>query len=179
MLWKKICTVLLGSILLVCASLALTGADNEGSLYQAMLEENVLVEDLAVNGESDEVTVGMDQSVTVTATVTNNGDETVDVPLVIAWDDQVDEGHKGYVLEGLEPGDTEEIEWTREQHATWMPNEYTVSVGEESVSVTVGDPVDEENGLTLGSAEIRIIGGLIITAFILGIAVGALWMKKS
>ena len=106
---------------------------------------NITVEDLEVNGESDHLEIGTYDPVTVTATVTNDGDDPVDVPLYIAWDYELDQGHKDSVYVGLQPGETEEVEWEREEHGTWWPDEYTIIVGEESVNVTVEEyyTVDE------------------------------------
>ena len=141
----------------------------------SVLEElDLVVEDLTVNGQSDEITVGVDDPVEITATVTNQGEETVDVPLIVVGAED-DVGHKGYILEDLEPDQSELIEWGKEQHNTWAEGEYTIQIGEETVEVTVGEPVEDEE---VDWEEIRIIVGLVIAAFIIGIGVGVLWTKK-
>ena len=135
------------------------------SVTVAVVEElDITVEDLEVNGESEDVFVGLNESVTVTATVTNNEDGAVNVPLVIEWDDEVDVGHKGYVLEGLGSGETEDVEWTREEHGTWEVGEYTVSIGDEVIQVTVEEEPEPEEGLPGFTLGLLVIGSIIAVA---------------
>lgn len=179
----KITVVICCLVLLVGVSLVSVGANESNDLRQygelegRISDQDLVVDDLTVNAEEDSVVVAKDEPVVITATVTNQGDEPVDVPLIVEGAED-EEGHKGYVLEDLEPGESEDIEWTRDEHGTWSEGEYTIRVGDETVDVTVGESDDEtvEEGVDWG--EIRIIVGLVIAAFIGGIAVGVLWMKQ-
>ncbi len=134
---------------------------------------DIIVEDLTVNGEPDEVQIDLDEEVEITATVTNEGDAAATVDLIVEGADD-EEGHFGHTLE-LGPGDSDDIEWIMEEHDTWDEGDYTIRLGEESVEVTVGeDLVDDE----VDWDEMRIIIGLIIAAFVIGIGVGVIWSKK-
>ena len=136
--WKKLAVPLIGIVLMVSAfAVVANTVDDESTPEQRLFDEDLVVEDLEVNGEDEQLVVHENESVTVTTTVTNEGDDEIDVPLVIEWDDEVDDPHKGTMYEDLEPGETEEIEWTREEHGTWWPDNFIVRVGEETVNVIV------------------------------------------
>ncbi len=140
------------------------------------IDVDIVVEDLMVNGEPDEVEIGLDEEVVITATVRNEGDSTETVDLIVEGA-QDEEGHFGHTLE-LDPGDSEEIEWVMDQHATWDEGFYTIRLGDESVEVTVGEPTDEPIDDEVDWDEIRIVVGLIIAALVVGIGIGVLWSKK-
>ncbi len=147
-------------------------------LVERTSDQDLVVEDLTVNAEEDSVVVATDGPVVITATVTNQGEEPVDVPLIVEGaEDEV--GHKGYVLQDLEPGDSEDIEWVRDEHRTWSEGEYTIMVGDESVEVTVGEPDDESIDDEVDWDQMRIIVGSVIAAFVTGTVVGVLWSKRS
>jgi len=139
--WKKVGVVSVGIILLIAAFVVVGNTvDNENTPEKRLFDEDLVVEDLAVNDEDEQLVVHENETVTVTATVTNEGDDTIDVPLVVEWyeDEELvtEDPHKDTLYEDLEPGQTEDVNWTRD-HFGWWPDNYRVRVGDETVNVIV------------------------------------------
>ena len=139
--WEKLGVAIVGIILLIAAFVVVGNTvDNENTLENRLFDEDLVVEDLEVNDEDEQLILHENETVTVTATVMNEGDDIIDVPLVVEWyeDDElvIEDPHKGTLYEDLDPGQTEDVNWTRD-HFGWWPDNYRVRVGDETVNVIV------------------------------------------
>jgi len=99
--------------------------------------EDIVVHELKVNGESEELTIEKDEDIVITAELENQGDETETIALKVGGDP-----HYGYEWE-LEPGEEKSVETDPYGHGTWWTDEFTVSLGEEEVTVIVTDDVED------------------------------------
>lgn len=113
--------------------------DWEGSIVDDPEDdEDIVVNEFTVNGEDDEVTIGLDDDLDIYAEVENEGDADGEIALEVNG-----QTHKGYVYD-VEAGEEKVIEETHE-HATWEAGEFTASMGDKEVTVIVedDDPEDE------------------------------------
>ena len=91
---------------------------------------NVEVNVFEVNGEDEEVTIPANEEVNIYAEVENTGSETDSIALEV--NGQVHKGSWYYI----DAGENKTIEDSRD-HSTWGPGEFTASMGDQEVLVTV------------------------------------------
>jgi len=140
------------------------------TLVEDVQIEDVEVEEFTVNGETEEVGIGLDEEVEIHAEVSNNGDADVNMVVVVEEDGEEIETGNHLFEETVEAGDTVEIN-EEHDHFGWYEGEFTVRLVVEDDEVEEDEEVDWD--------EIRIVVGLVIAAFIVGIGVGVLWKKKA
>lgn len=91
---------------------------------------DIVVDVFQVNGEADEVSVEVDENLEIYAEVENTGAELDSVALRVNG-----QAHKGSWYH-VEAGESTTIEDSRD-HSTWGPGDYTASMGDQEVEVTV------------------------------------------
>ncbi len=121
-------------------------------------EVDITVNVFEVNGEDEEVEIGLDEEMELYAEVENQGDVKGQIALKVEG-----ETHKGYIYE-VETGETKVIEETFE-HATWDEGEYSSSLGDKTVIVNVEEDIEDEEevpGFTFALLAIAAVVGVAL-----------------
>lgn len=130
-------------ILLICflvfavaVFLANKNEDKTEKENETTIESQIVLEEFLVNGKSDNVVVGLDESSVITAVVTNQGEAKKEITMSVKMDgDTFDRRHTWNYI--IEPGETKEIEEVRENHHTWYKGSFTVELLDEIIEVIV------------------------------------------
>ena len=122
----------------VSISLFLSISKDETDEDETVPEEvaSITIENLTVNGQTEDIVLSKDDASVITATLKNETDEVMEITLSVRMDGELFDGRHDWTYT-LEPGETKEIEETREVHHTWYDGEFTVEIGDQMIKVTV------------------------------------------
>lgn len=110
---------------------------DEGNGQEEVVDlSDVTVTDLMVNGENGTVMLTTDDPSVITATITNESEQEVELTLTVKMDGDLFDNRHDWTYT-VAPGETKEVEEVRDDHRTWYPGEFTVELGDEVVSVIV------------------------------------------
>lgn len=96
----------------------------------------ITIENFKLNGEEGTVRLTTEDPSVVTATLKNETEEEQEIDFRVVQNGRpFDERHG--ITYTLAPGETKDIEETREEHHTWYVGEFTVELGDQTIEVTV------------------------------------------
>ncbi len=178
-------------------------SDWEGEFYARLIHEDtdeVLAEvdvtvgdpvvdpditaNLEVNGEEDEVTIDEDDEVEIDVSIENNGETDETVKFYVLEDDDPIAPHDPYETYTVPAGGSEEDTLTHDHVSDWEGGFYARLIQEDTedilaeVDVTVGDPDVDPVEDDPDWESLRILIGIALATFIVGIGVGLLYERK-